>query len=75
MEVNFKICSNDKIDPLYKSLLAEVNQSSPKKGKVRVELNDNCINLFISSNTLSGLRAISNSYLNLIYAIINSLSV
>lgn len=75
MELKFKICLDGKADALYKSLLAEVNQSAPKKGKVKIEFNNDCIYLFVSSETLSGLRAISNSYLNLIYAIISSLSI
>ena len=72
-EIIFKICLGSLTDALYKSLIAEVNQEAPKKGRVNIEYNNGCLYLTILSDTLSGLRALSNSYMNLIYAMITSI--
>jgi tRNA threonylcarbamoyladenosine modification (KEOPS) complex Pcc1 subunit len=72
MDIIFKICVGNVANALYRSLIAEVNQEAPKKGKVSIEYNNDCLYLTISSDTLSGLRALSNSYLNLIYAMLTS---
>ncbi len=73
MDEEIKLCLDKNTDAIYRSLLAEVNQPSPKKGEVLVRIENNFLILTIRSNDISKLRAISNSYFHIIYASYSSL--
>ncbi len=54
---------------LRESLEAEVKHpAAPQKGRVSVDVVDYCLRVTVESPTLSGLRALLNSYLYLLHA-------
>ncbi|MCS7106863.1 MAG: KEOPS complex subunit Pcc1 [Acidilobaceae archaeon] len=67
------LCLEKYASPLYESLLAELSQPSPKKAQLEVYLRDNCIELRLNAKDVSSLRAVTNSYLYLVYAMYSSL--
>jgi KEOPS complex subunit Pcc1 len=73
LETNLKLCLGKYSTPIYTALLAEVNQPSPEKGTVSIGLEEDCIVLHIKSETISGLRALINSFLLLVHASYSSL--
>ncbi len=68
IEGAFKFCLGEFSKHIYEALIAEIDTPSPEKGKVSLALRDNCIHLMISSETISGFRALSNSFILLIHA-------
>jgi len=72
-EVDVMICGVD-VDSLLRALRAEIAQPQPEKGRVRLSAEGNCISLKITSSDISGLRALSNSFLYLIYAATSSIN-
>ena len=69
-----KICLGDNVKPIYTSLLTELRQPAPHKGVVDIMLNGDCIVIEINSDTISGLRALTNSFLYLIHAAYSTLT-
>lgn len=70
--IKIKIC--DPLAPiLVNSLKAEISQPQPQKGNVNIKVENECLIVEISSNSISGLRALTNSFLYLIHAAISSL--
>ncbi len=72
MKVAFKMCLEEYTEPVYEALKAEEGQSAPEKGTVRIARDGGCISIIIESVDLSGLRALSNSYLLLAHAAYSS---
>jgi tRNA threonylcarbamoyladenosine modification (KEOPS) complex Pcc1 subunit len=66
-EVQVKICGID-VESVFEALRVELAQPQPEKGKVFLTKENNCLKLLIKSNNISGLRALTNSFLYLIYA-------
>ena len=64
----YRLCLGDNTRPIYKALLAEIKAPSPEKGKVLVSIEQGCLVLEISSKSLSGFRALTNSFLLLVHA-------
>jgi tRNA threonylcarbamoyladenosine modification (KEOPS) complex Pcc1 subunit len=64
----YKFCLGEHARSLYTSLLAELEAPSPDKGEVKIRLEGDCLILYINSPSLSGFRALSNSFLLLIHA-------
>ncbi len=64
----YRLCLGDDAWPIYKALLAEVRAPSPEKGRVSVSIKQDCLVLEISSQSLSGFRALTNSFLLLVHA-------
>ncbi|MCE4602473.1 MAG: hypothetical protein F7C08_03400 [Desulfurococcales archaeon] len=60
-------------EEVEKALRAELGQPAPQKGRVRIRVEDGCLVIEIESPTLSGLRALSNSFLYLAHAAYSSL--
>ena len=57
------------LEAIRESLEAEVKHpAAPKKGRVSIDVVDHCIRVTVESATLSGLRALLNSYLYLLHA-------
>ncbi len=73
MKALFKICLEEYTEPIYEALKAEEGQSAPEKGTVKITRDGDCISIIIESADLSGLRALSNSYLLLLHAAYSSL--
>jgi len=71
----YKLCLGKYSIPIYEALLAETRTPSPEKGKVNVDITDDCLIITISSNTISGFRALTNSFLLLTYAAYSSLKI
>jgi len=70
--VKIRIC--DPMAPiLMDSLTVEVSQPQPQKGSVNVKVENECLVVEISSDNISGLRALTNSFLYLIHAALSSL--
>ncbi len=73
MQAEIKLCLGPYTNPIYHAIKAETTQASPAKGEADVKIEENCLKLVIKSKDLSGLRALTNSYLLLIYAAYSSL--
>jgi tRNA threonylcarbamoyladenosine modification (KEOPS) complex Pcc1 subunit len=58
---------------VFDALAAEMSQPAPEKGRVEVALEGDCLVIRVHSGTLSGLRALLNSFLYLAYAAYGSL--
>lgn len=73
--VSIRICvDKDRAYALVKALKAELGQPQPEKGVVGVELDgEGCVLITIESVSVSGLRALANSFLYLTYAALDSL--
>ena len=73
--VSIRIClDKNRAYALVKALKAELGQPQPEKGVVGVGLDgEGCLLLTIESVSVSGLRALTNSFLYLIYAALDSL--
>ncbi len=70
--VKIRIC--DPVAPvLMSSLRVEASQPQPQKGNVNIKVENECLVVEISSNSISGLRALTNSFLYLIHAALSSL--
>ncbi|MCE4620088.1 MAG: hypothetical protein F7C33_03590 [Desulfurococcales archaeon] len=70
----YRLCLGDDARPIYKALLAEVRAPSPEKGEVSVSIERGCLVLEISSQSLSGFRALTNSFLLLVHAAYSAIS-
>ncbi len=68
-----RLCLGEHARPVYSSLRAEVLQGGPRKGEVSVGIVNGCVEIRVSSNELSGLRALLNSYLLLLHAAYSAL--
>jgi len=64
----YRLCLGDNTRPIYKALLAEMRTPSPEKGRVSVSIKQDCLVLEISSQSFSGFRALTNSFLLLVHA-------
>jgi tRNA threonylcarbamoyladenosine modification (KEOPS) complex Pcc1 subunit len=67
-KAEYLLCLGKHTNSVYRALLAELNQPAPEKGSISLRMNDECIVILIESESLSGLRALSNSFLQLAYA-------
>lgn len=70
-----RLCLGEYSPHVYRALIAEKNQPAPEKGIVDINIVDGCVVIIVSSSTLSGLRALLNSFLLLAHASYSSLSV
>jgi tRNA threonylcarbamoyladenosine modification (KEOPS) complex Pcc1 subunit len=62
------------LEAVKEALEAEVRQpAAPSKGRVGISLERGCLIVDIESDSLSGLRALLNSYTYLIHAALSSL--
>ncbi|MCE4600704.1 MAG: hypothetical protein F7C38_03985 [Desulfurococcales archaeon] len=73
MRASYKICIGPDSTHLYNALMAEAEAKAPDKGRVTVDLEGECIIVRVTSRSLSGLRALSNSFLLLAYSAYSSL--
>ena len=73
MKAEIKLCLGDSVRHVFRSLIAEASQPSPEKGRATISLEGDCVVISIESNTISGLRALTNSFLLLAYASYSSL--
>lgn len=71
--VSIDLCLEDLSRHVFEALLAELDQPSPEKGRVDLSLERGCLRIKIESGSLSGLRALTNSFLLLSYAAYGSL--
>ncbi len=71
--IELRICGNN-IDDSLTALEVELNQPQPEKGLIKMKKEGNCLIVIIKSKDLSGLRALSNSFLYLLYSSISVLS-
>ncbi len=69
-----RLCLGEYARPVYEALLAETRQRAPQKGVVSVALDGDCVVISIRSGELSGLRAITSSFLYLAHAAYSSLA-
>ncbi|MEB2836722.1 MAG: KEOPS complex subunit Pcc1 [Desulfurococcales archaeon] len=69
-KASIRICLDPDISrAVLESLQAEVRQpAQPAKGRVGASMEGRCVVLEIASDSLSGLRALVNSYLYLVHA-------
>jgi len=75
-KADFTICDGMKaLRPVALSLEAELAQPQPEKGVVTLTLDESCLRIHIESVTISGLRALSNSFLYLLHAAMASIEV
>jgi tRNA threonylcarbamoyladenosine modification (KEOPS) complex Pcc1 subunit len=75
VRAKIKLCIGAKYaSSLYKALQAEVSQPAPEKGRISISLDNSCIVMEVDSPTISGLRAITNSFLLLAYASYSTLN-
>ena len=58
---------------IEQALAAELRQPAPEKGRVAVEARGGCLRLVVESGSLSGLRALVNSFLLLVHAAYSSI--
>ncbi len=63
-----RLCLGEYTGPVYKALLAETRQRAPQKGQVEVIVDGDCLIIEVKSEELSGLRAITSSFLYLAHA-------
>ncbi|MCE4613694.1 MAG: hypothetical protein F7C07_07695 [Desulfurococcales archaeon] len=68
-----ELCAGELSKHIFEALLAELDQPSPEKGSVSLRLGEGCLRIRIESWSLSGLRALTNSFLLLTYAAYGSL--
>jgi tRNA threonylcarbamoyladenosine modification (KEOPS) complex Pcc1 subunit len=70
-----KVCLEPHLLEAVKDALeAEVRQpAAPSKGRVAVSLEGGCLTVEVESESLSGLRALLNSYIYLTHAALSSL--
>ncbi|MCE4624469.1 MAG: hypothetical protein F7C35_01210 [Desulfurococcales archaeon] len=68
MKASIKLCLGPFTASVYEALKAEENQPAPEKGEVSIALSQDCLLIRIASNTISGLRALANSFLLLAHA-------
>ena len=73
MEAKYTLCIGTDAQFVYNALEAELKARAPDKGDIRINLEDDCLIIEIKSNTISGLRALSNSFLLLVYSAYSSL--
>jgi len=75
IEEEIELCLGDDSLPVFKALIAEVKQPSPNKGSINIQLKGGCVSLKIKTSDISKLRAISNSFLNIIYAVYSTITL
>lgn len=75
IEEEIELCLGDDSLPVFKALIAEVKQPSPNKGSINIQLKGECVSLKIKTSDISRLRAISNSFLNIIYAVYSTITL
>ena len=68
MRARVKLCLGEAARSVYGSLAAEVAQGGPAKGDVEVLIEGKCVIVAVSAESISGLRALVNSYLLLAHA-------
>lgn len=68
MNAEYKLCLGEDSIHVYNSLKAEEKSRGPEKGSVKIMLDDDCVVIVVESRTLSGLRALSNSFLLLAHS-------
>lgn len=68
MRGEYRLCLGEDSVHVYNSLEAEVKARGPDKGRVELKLEDECIVIKVESSTVSGLRALTNSFLLLAYS-------
>lgn len=69
----YRLCLGPDSRVVAEALKAELAQPAPQKGRVRVRVEDVCLVVEVESSSLSGLRALSNSFLYLAHAAYSSL--
>ena len=69
-----RLCLREYAKTVYEALLAETRQRAPQKGVVSIVLDGDCLVISIRSGELSGLRAITSSFLYLAHAAYSSLT-
>ena len=74
IRAEYRFCLGIYTEPLYKAILAEEKQPAPEKGQVSLRLEEGCLVLDVKARDLSGLRALSNSFLLLIHAAYSSMT-
>lgn len=72
VEAEVKLCLGHYSKPVYESLLAEVQQG-PRKAVINVSLEEGCVKLHVEAKRVNQVRAILNSYLQLIHAAYSTL--
>ena len=73
MRASIVLCLGGYSERVYRALLAEERQPAPEKGRVKLGLSDGCLEISIESNSISGLRALANSFLLLAHAAYSAL--
>ena len=68
-----RLCIGEYATHVYRALLAEARQPAPHKGRVDFRVEDGCLVLDIESETMSGLRALTSSFLYLVHAAYSSI--
>lgn len=69
-----EICPHSGAKAIYTTMKAEEMQPAPGRGRVRVRMENGCIEVEVESRDLTGLRAVLNSYLHLAYAAYSSIT-
>lgn len=64
----YRLCLGSDSIHVYRSLEAEAKTRGPGKGRVEVGFEEGCIVIIVESNSISGLRALTNSYLLLAHS-------
>jgi len=64
----YRLCLGSDSIHVYNSLQAEVKSKGPDKGRVELRLEDDCVVIIVESDSPSGLRALTNSFLLLAHS-------
>jgi len=74
--IEIMLCLGPKVKHIYNALIVEAAQPQPHKGVVNVRATSDgeCLVMEIKSSSLSGLRALTNSFLYLVHASYSALS-
>ncbi len=68
MKAEYRLCLGSCTIHVYRGLQAEERQPAPQKGRVTLRFEDECLIVTIEASDLTGLRALSNSFLLLVHA-------
>ncbi len=69
MRARIELCLGGRVAaPVYEALKAEEAQPSPDRGRVRVELEGECVVIEVEPRDAGSMRALANSFLYLAHA-------
>ncbi len=68
-----KLCLGEYSEAVGSALQVEAKQKGPSRGRVKVELREECVDITLESDSPTGLIALLNSYLLLAHAAYSAL--